>query len=266
MQPYSETYSPTHNVPIVHAATAFQCQHTGQTYILIMNECLWMGKTMQHSLINPNQLRHFGTKIRDDPTSRHPVCLVSPDRDIEIPLQIDGTIIYYNTHTPTPEELDSCERIVLSSSQPWDPKNVRFSQTGHSSQGKLSTNYRHLSAFTHDNTKNNDIDEQINIFNLSSIKRRIFSMKIAEIDDTQNASFQNPLIDSGTSDIPTIPTFQSSQRHTDVSPEDLSERWHISLPQALSTLKNTTQRFLRSATLPLSRRYISTCLHHTQRK
>ena len=224
MQPYSETYSPTHNVPIVHAATAFQCQHTGQTYILIMNECLWMGKTMQHSLINPNQLRHFGTKIRDDPTSRHPMCLVSPDRDIEIPLQIDGTIIYYNTHTPTPEELDSCERIVLSSSQPWDPKNVRFSQTGHSSQGKLSTNYRHLSAFTHDNTKNNDIDEQINIFNLSSIKRRIFSMKIAEIDDTQNASFQNPLIDSGTSDIPTIPTFQSSQRHTDVSPEDLSER------------------------------------------
>ena len=29
--PYSDTYAPTHNVPIVHAATSYQCQLTGQT-------------------------------------------------------------------------------------------------------------------------------------------------------------------------------------------------------------------------------------------
>ena len=49
--------------------------------------------------------------------------------------------------------------------------------------------------------------------------------------------------------------FQSSKRHTDVSPEDLSERWFISIKTAKETLKRTTQRFLRSALLPLSRRY-----------
>ena len=55
VQPYSDAYTPTHNVPIVHAATAYESQDSGQTYILIFNECLWMGDSMDHSLINPNQ-------------------------------------------------------------------------------------------------------------------------------------------------------------------------------------------------------------------
>ena len=50
---------------------------------------------------------------------------------------------------------------------------------------------------------------------------------------------------------------QSKGRHTDVSAEDLSSRWYISVAQAAKTLKNTTQRFLHSAILPLSRRYRS---------
>ena len=60
---------------------------------------------------------------------------------------------------------------------------------------------------------------------------------------------------SGDSDVKEIPTFQSTGRHTDTTPEDLSQRWHISIAQAIKTLKNTTQKFLRSAILPLSRRY-----------
>lgn len=47
-------------------------------------------------------------------------------------------------------------------------------------------------------------------------------------------------IDSGVIDILTVPSFQSSDRHTDVMPEDLSDRCCISLLQALPTLKNTT--------------------------
>ena len=34
---------------------------------------------------------------------------------------------------------------------------------------------------------------------------------------------------------------QCSKRHNDVTPEDLSERWCISLNQAASTIKRTTQ-------------------------
>eukprot|EP00957_Ditylum_brightwellii_P185341 14112565-Ditylum_brightwellii.AAC.1 len=56
-------------------------------------------------------------------------------------------------------------------------------------------------------------------------------------------------------DILSMRTFQSTDRHTDVSPEDLSKQWHISVSQAMKMLCKTTQKFLRSAILLLARRY-----------
>jgi hypothetical protein len=48
-------------------------------------------------------------------------------------------------------------------------------------------------------------------------------------------------------DVPTIPTFQTEERRSDVSPEQLADHWMIGLESARRTLKHTTQRFLRSA-------------------
>ena len=55
------------NVPIVQVATAWQSLDSGQVCILSFNEALWMGDSMTHSLVNPNQLHHFGVKVQDDP-------------------------------------------------------------------------------------------------------------------------------------------------------------------------------------------------------
>ena len=60
VSPFRDDYEPISKVKICTAATAWQSSHTGQTYILVFNEALWMGDSMIHSLINPNQLRHFG--------------------------------------------------------------------------------------------------------------------------------------------------------------------------------------------------------------
>ena len=54
--PYREDYEAVTNISIVTAATEGQSPSTGQTYILVFNEALWMGDSMQTSLINPNQL------------------------------------------------------------------------------------------------------------------------------------------------------------------------------------------------------------------
>jgi len=56
-------------------------------------------------------------------------------------------------------------------------------------------------------------------------------------------------------DVPAARTFESKERHTSVTPEDLSFRWSIGLGQARETLKRTTQRIVRSAVMPLARRY-----------
>ena len=50
-------------------------------------------------------------------------------------------------------------------------------------------------------------------------------------------------------------TFISSDRHSSITAEDLSERWCISVKQAQMTLDATTRRLVQSAIMPLSRRY-----------
>ena len=48
-------------------------------------------------------------------------------------------------------------------------------------------------------------------------------------------------------DVPNQYTFTSSERHSAVTAEEISERFQISLKQARDTLKGTTQRGVRSA-------------------
>ena len=81
------------------------------------------------------------------------------------------------------------------------------------------------------------------IFHMDSILRRlIYSVKVSKVE-------------VAVKDVPAARTFKSKERHTAVTPEDLSDRWSIGLGQAKETLKHTTQRIGRSATMPLDRRY-----------
>jgi hypothetical protein len=56
VSPYTEAYKAIKSVPIVQAATGYGNRDTGETTILILNEAIWMGDQMEHTLINPNQL------------------------------------------------------------------------------------------------------------------------------------------------------------------------------------------------------------------
>lgn len=55
--------------------------------------------------------------------------------------------------------------------------------------------------------------------------------------------------------IPGKRSFVSKDRHTPLSTESLSEKWFIGPKRAQDTLRATTQRGIRSAILPISRRY-----------
>jgi hypothetical protein len=70
VSPYSEVYKSVKAVPIVSGATAWTDERTGLTYILVVNEALWMPDTVTSSLINPNQLRAYGIIVQDNPFCR----------------------------------------------------------------------------------------------------------------------------------------------------------------------------------------------------
>ena len=72
VSPYTDEYDAITDVPVVRGATLWTDQHTNEEYILIFNEALWMGDTLAHSLINPNELCAFGTLVQDNPYHTDP--------------------------------------------------------------------------------------------------------------------------------------------------------------------------------------------------
>mmetsp|Transcript_12720 Transcript_12720/g.18121 ORF Transcript_12720/g.18121 Transcript_12720/m.18121 type:complete len:140 (-) Transcript_12720:150-569(-) len=75
--PYDISYSnPIKNVPIISGATAWDDSETGETIILIINEGLCYSNKLQHSLLNPNQIRHHGIGFWDNPYDmQHQLCI-----------------------------------------------------------------------------------------------------------------------------------------------------------------------------------------------
>ena len=238
VSPYSEDYEAIKNVPVVCGATLWTDTVDNQEYILVFNESLWMGNSLTHSLINPNQLRVFGTNIQDNPSSNERLSIQPAFHDISIPLQTLGTIIYANTRAPTNQELGQHPHIVLSSDADWDPHHVRFPSHAVEEESRSTINTIQM--------------------------RQEYCVEPSLVDTIDNpATFAERLISSvqvhdpnmDKANVPSAQTFHTKERKTTVTTADLSERWFIGLAQAEKTIRATTQRLLQSAILPLVRRY-----------
>jgi hypothetical protein len=220
----------------VTAATAYTCQDTGQTYILVINEALWFGDRLAHSLINPNQLRFGGITVNDNPFDPH-VPISIKTSDVDIPLRLMGTTIFFESSTPTSDELNSCPHIHLTCNSEWNPHTVRLA-AARTVEAELTIrvggNNNVSSASSFDSH-----DVEIGLAQISSIYS--FDEMVEAIGNHRIVCATN--------------TFVSQKRHSQVSPEQLMERWNIGLSQARKTLQVTTQKGVQSAILPLSRRY-----------
>ena len=61
--PYDPSFKLLYNLPIVSGATTVMDSITGNSFIMVINEALYYGKKIDHSLINPNQLRCYETMV-----------------------------------------------------------------------------------------------------------------------------------------------------------------------------------------------------------
>ena len=122
--PYYDQYEPVMGVSIVYAATGYTTADR-RIVILVLNEALHM-PNIPHSLINQNQLRHFGTVIQDNPYSSDPMTLISPENHFIACLESTGTVIHLTTCSPMSEDRKKLPHVHLTSQQPWDHQNVLF--------------------------------------------------------------------------------------------------------------------------------------------
>jgi Reverse transcriptase (RNA-dependent DNA polymerase) len=246
---FSDEFGRHSNVEIVSAATLIQDEVSGLASILIVNEALSFPE-MDYTLLNPNQIRYAGNDVWDNPFDpSHPLSMVVHSDEhptLTLPITAKGTILSFPSRTPTQQELDTLPHYHLTLVNEWDPHNVRLSAVrvsairatdnrieGHDDDYDLSF-YADLA------------DEEFELLDVSDVfSPKYFSSRLAS----------EVIVHSHPVDLPNARGFQSSKRHSAVTAEDLSNLWGIGLDTAKKTLAATTQRGVRSAELPLSRRY-----------
>jgi Reverse transcriptase (RNA-dependent DNA polymerase) len=237
-------------IHIVSGITAYDHSQHG-TVLLTIHQALWYGTKMDHSLINPNQLRSYGVPVWDNP--------FDPTRDIQIeatdsvliPLQQMGTKTLFNSRSPSDEELQDTTllRIELTSKRPWDPRDMQVSQISHYSDTTFQplrviiseTNALPQPVFQH-------VDPRSDDFDLASVDPLLTAGPYQSINETH-------YVQRVDSDVPVRRTFISTERHSNATAEALSERFGIGIHRARRTLDATLQNGVRSALLPLERRY-----------
>jgi hypothetical protein len=203
VSPYSsEHYKSEKNVPII----------TGATYILVVNEGLWLGPKISHSLLNPNQMRYNGVTVHDNPFNSHNPLSVEHD-EANLPLSISSTNIFLDTPTPTQHELHNCPHLHLTSESEWNPQTVCLAST-QSVEAEVIDNRDELDP---------GLLQISSVYCFSEMAENLRSLSTVQTD------------------LPGYKAFISKQRHSAVTQEQLSEQWNIGLSQAKQTIKVTTQ-------------------------
>jgi hypothetical protein len=128
---YDTSIQPVENVPIVSGATAYDDPITGKTFILVFHESLYYGERLNHTLINPNQVRSYGIPFWDNPyDTTRPISIEVHD-ELQIPLRTVGTKVVFTTRVPTAYELEKSDHIHMTSAAPWNPAEVLMVQATH---------------------------------------------------------------------------------------------------------------------------------------
>ena len=218
--------TPVKDVLIVTSSSAYT-NGDGITYILLIHKALYYGDKLSHSLINPNQIRNNDVEFWDNPYDRSKSLYIKVHDTLNIPLQLHGTKVFFESRTPTKKELLECMHIDLTSESPWNPTEIQLEESA-------STTRRYFAS----------LDECLletispSLANLSRSLKTFRSVQILTLIMYKHVSHMYRMRDI-----------------RKITAERLAEKFCIGTDKAKTTLKTTTQRGVRSAISPLSKRH-----------
>ena len=207
------------NVPIVDGVTAYLHPESGETFILALNNALYLGDKLQHLLLCPNQARYNNIVVDNVPlhlSQNGTHSIYCPNEELRIPLMLRGCMSYVPCHYPTDEEIHNFTWINITSNGIWDPYSDQF-----------------------------ELEEY-----------RCLQLRLGRDVSLVES---NPILRKGgnniTKQVLEVYATKSSSRASDIKPERLAELWGISKEKASNTIEATTQMGLRSGIYPLVRRF-----------
>ena len=229
------------SIPVAKVATAWIDPNNGEVFILVFNQALYFGNKLDHSLVCPNQLRAYGITVDDVPKQfdkRSTHSIYAPEDEVRIPLQMKGCISYFSSRVPTKYELEDSSWIVLTSPQEWNP----YSDLFIANEKKADTERNEIDNSDRVIYEMNRFEGREDIScncSPSDYNKRIM---VKELKDVQRHAIR-------------VESLGSERRKLPVTKEELMRKWKIGYKTAELTLKNTTQKVIRNAIHPISRRY-----------
>ena len=254
---YSPELKALPKVPVGSAPTTYVDVRTGKSYLLILHECVYFGKRLTHSLLNPNQLRMHGLIVDDTPrqfSSESTHSILDPQTRVRIPLTLKGVISGFETHLPTPDELETLPWIELTSDAEW-----------HDSWDTMEQRELNISAVhsTHPPTIKDvwiipePLDVPLELQSNDDLHTALICAVNVSYDDIDGNGLPTSLdedVYAEAADRLKISALSTKERESILTPEILSKRWHIGLEAARNTIAVTTHAGIRNVFLPSERK------------
>jgi len=266
--PFLDSYEPVKEVLVARCSTVWTSPDTGREYLLVGDQMLWFGTQMDHSLINPNQIREYGIPVYDDPF--HARQFGIDGNEAFIPFETKGTVVSFDSRVPTDWELKNLPVILLTGDK-WDPNSVELGPSGRSrEQAEMRTirslysgvSRRQLSALQQDQasscaTRWGQVEVELGKIS-STFDEQTFCKSLigaVNVATTYRADIDEQI------EARKVAGVITQDRHSKIGPEELASKWNIGLQAAKETLEATTQFGVRTAVHPMSRRVRVDHLH-----
>ena len=105
-------------VPVMRSARA-NIDQLGGIYILVVNKALYFSPSIDHSLINPNQIWHFRIPVSDNSIDRSKQLGIDHEQ-MFILFLTKGAAVYFQTHVPSGEDKESYPHVFMNDKTEWD--------------------------------------------------------------------------------------------------------------------------------------------------
>jgi hypothetical protein len=242
---------------------------------------LWFGTLLPNSLINPNQIRSYGHEVNDDPFDLSRAFGIDSDNTF-IPLDTTGTVIHFESRVPTEWEKTHLPIILITGGQ-WNPSEETLRPER---QSRESIEMRTIKSLTSGMTRRqirsvteneartqieltrrqirsvteNEARTQIERYGETDIELGKISCAYDTKDFCDHLIFAVNIATTYREDIDQwneerkVSSIISNERHSKATPEELASKWNIGLQTAKDTIRVTTQRGIRTAIHPMTRR------------
>jgi hypothetical protein len=256
VNPFLDSYQPIQEIPVARCCTVWTNQEDSVEYLLVSNQMLWFGTQLPHSRINPNQLCAYGIEVNDDPFDSTRDFGIK-NKQLLIPFDTTGTIVHFESRTPTEWEKTHLP-VILITSNVWNPTKEALRPERQSHE---SIKMQMIRSLTSGITK-----RQVNSTKRDAEQYGETKIELGKISSTYNPKQLCDQLISAVNiatvycgdidqwnDEQKVSSMISNDRHSKATPEELARKWNIGIQTAKDTVWVTTQRGIQITIHPMTR-------------